>query len=325
MRKFLFIWPLILLLACNQQAPTQKPEALAGANWAEKLGYPAGKKVLIFHADDIGMCPEANESAVLYLQKDEIQSAAVMMPCPSAEAFVEWYKQHPDEDIGVHLTLTSEWKTYRWPPVSDSAEVPGLIDPEGMLWRDVLSVVKNASPAEVEKEIRAQIDKFISLGIKPGHIDTHMGTLYGSLEFTKAYLNVAMEYGIPAMTIEFTEPVVERFRQQGYPITDELLAFASNYTLPKLDDFWAAPNGKTYEEKKAKFMELVRSLKPGITEMIFHPSVETDNLKTITNSWQQRVWEAQMFSDPEIKQFFKDEGILFTDWKEIMRRFKERT
>ena len=119
------------------------------------------------------------------------------------------------------------------------------------------SVVKNATPAEVEKEIRAQIDKMISMGIRPGHIDTHMGTLYGSEEFAKVYLNVAMEYGIPAMTIEFTEPVIERYKQQGYPISDGNASFAANYTLPKLDDFFAVPNGNTYEEKKENFIILL--------------------------------------------------------------------
>jgi chitin disaccharide deacetylase len=316
---------MIFLLSCTRQNQTTEKKDLTGDNWAEKLGYPVGKRVLMFHADDIGMCPEANESAVPYLLNDEIQSAAVMMPCPSAEEFVEWYKQHPNEDVGVHLTLTSEWSTYRWAPITDAAKVPGLIDSEGFIWRDVMSVVKNASPEEVEKEVRAQIDKFISAGIRPGHIDTHMGTLYGSLGFAKAYLNVAMDYGIPAMAIEFTMPVLERFRAQGYPITDEMVAFASGYTLPKLDDFYSVPNGKSYAEKRANFFEMVKSLKPGITEMIFHPSVESDNLKAITNSWQQRVWEAQLFSDPEVKQFLKDEGILFTNWKEMMTRFKERT
>ena len=159
--------------------------------------------------------------------------------------------------------------------------------------------------------------------MEPGHIDTHMGTLYGSVEFAKVYMKVAMEYNIPAMVIEFSGEVLKRFRAQGYPITDEMVTFASDYSLPKLDDFRAAPEGKSYEEKKQAFFELVKSLKPGITEIIFHPSVESDNLKSITNSWQQRVWESQMFGDPEVIQFFKDEGVMFTNWKDMMERFKK--
>jgi len=297
---------------------------LTGNTWGEKLGFPKDKKVLILHADDMGMCSEANQAGMELLANKEIQSAAVMVPCPAADEFIEWYVKNPAQDIGVHTTLTSEWKEYRWGPVSQASEVPGLIDADGYLWHDVPDVVQHATAAEVEKEIRAQIEKVIAAGIRPSHLDTHMGTVYGCLGFTQVYMKLAMEYNIPAMVIEFTDDVLQRYRGEGYPITEELLNFASTYTLPKLDDFWAAPNGKTYEEKKQNFFNLVRSLKPGIIEIIFHPSVETDKLKSITHSWQQRVWEKQLFSDPEVKQFFKDEGILFTNWKEMLKRFAER-
>ena len=97
----------------------------------------------------------------------------------------------------------------------------------------------------------------------------------------------------------------------------------NEYTLSKLDNFTSVPGGQTYEEKIENFKVLVRSLPPGLTEIIFHPSVETENLKTITNSWQQRVWEAEMFSDPDLIKFFEDEDIIFTNWKEIMKRFSK--
>lgn len=313
---------LAVVLSCGDKTDSDN-SAKASKSWGEKLGFPSDARVLILHADDAGMCDEANKAIQPYLENGDIQSTAVMMPCPYAEDMQAWYKQNPKKDVGLHLTLTSEWKTYRWGPVANAKSVPGLIDPDGFFWHEVPGVVQHATADEVETEIRAQIDKAISLGVQPSHIDTHMGTLYGSLGFTQAYMKVAMEYNIPAMVIEFTEPVVARFRQQGYPITDDLVSFASGYTLPKLDDFYAAPGGDTYENKKQNFFQLVHSLNPGITEIIFHPSIETDNLKSITNSWQQRVWEAQMFSDPEVVQFFKDENILFTNWKDMITRFRE--
>jgi len=299
----------------------------AGANlaqaetWGQKLGYPADKKVLILHADDIGMCYEANQAGKAYLSANQIQSAALMVPCPWYNEMADWYKDHAELDLGLHLALTSEWRWYRWGPVADRAKVPGLIDKEGYLWKSVQAVAANASASEVEAEVRAQVERAIAKGPRPGHIDTHMGTLYARPDYTRAYMKVAEEYHIPAMVIEQTPEISERFRKQGYPINDETLQLNKEYKLPKLDDFFSAPEGKTYEEKREKFFELVRSLKPGITEIIFHPSVESEGLKKITNSWQQRVWEAQMFADPEIQSFFQREGILFTNWKEMMRRF----
>ena len=159
---------------------------------------------------------------------------------------------------------------------------------------------------------------------RPSHIDTHMGTLYAHPYYAKAYLRIAMEYGIPANAIKISNPaIVAKFREKGHLITDDLVEFMIDYTLPKLDYFTSAPHGNTYDEKEEALKELINSLRPGLTEIIFHPSEETDQLKTITNSWKQRKWEAQMFDDPDLIQFFKDEELIFTNWKEIMKRFKK--
>lgn len=200
-------------IICAQQ-PVQ-----AGERWSEKLGFPHGQKVLLLHMDDAGMCPEANGAVKRYITSGDLMSAAVMMPCPEAVSLIDWVKNYPKADIGVHLTLTSEWKNYRWGPLSDKTKVPGLIDPEGKFWHEVPQVVMNASPAEVDTEIRAQIDKMLSLGLKPSHIDTHMGTLYGSAEYVKVFIKVAEEYRIPANIIDLSVPgVAERFKKKAIPL-----------------------------------------------------------------------------------------------------------
>jgi predicted glycoside hydrolase/deacetylase ChbG (UPF0249 family) len=318
--SFLLISAILIMVisACNNKSTEPK-------NWAEKLGYPAGSKVIILHADDAGMCEEANISISDYFENGNIQSAAVMMPCPNAGEMIEWAKENPKHDIGIHLTLTSEWKEYRWGTVADKAEVPGLLDPEGKMWRSVREVVMNATPVEVEEEIRAQIDKAIAMGYNPSHIDTHMGTLYGHHEFVKVFFKVAEEYGIPANAIELSDTIVlNNFKKQGYPLTDDAVKLVADYSLPKVDNFTSAPHGKTYDEKVENFKLLVKSLNPGITEIIFHPSEESEKLKSITNSWQQRVWEAKMFNDKNLIKFFEDEGIIFTNWKEMMARFEKK-
>ncbi len=289
---------------------------------AEKLGFPKGTKVLLLHMDDLGMCEEANLAGMNYIANGHILSGAVMMPCEFSVPFVEWVKDVPNADIGVHLTLTSEWKSWRWPTVSPAEGVRGLLDPEGKMWRSVPEVVMHATPREVETEIRAQIEKMLSLGLRPTHIDTHMGTLYGSPAYVRVFLKVAQEYRIPANAIDLSNPkVADFYRTAGYPINDEVIQMLAEYSLPRLDNFGSVPEGNSYEEVKSGFMEMVKALEPGLTEIIFHPSVESGNLKTITGSWQQRVWEAQMFSDPEIHRFFKDNNIQITTWREIMQLF----
>lgn len=295
-----------------------------GETWAEKLGYPAGKRVLIFHADDIGMCYEANEAAKRYLAAGEIQSIAMMVPCPWFNEIAGWYQEHPDYDCGLHLAMNSEWRWYRWPSVAPRDKVPGMIDSDGYLYGETLMTALKAKPSEIEAEIRAQIERALSRGIRPSHIDTHMGTLYARPDFTAVYAKLAVEYRIPAMIIEPTPKIIEKFRQRGIAPSEALQRVLDAYPLPKLDDFDSVPEGKTYEEKRDAFFLQVKNLDPGITEIIFHPSSETEGLKKITNSWPQRVWEAQLFSDPVVKQFFAAEGLLFTNWKELMARWEER-
>ncbi|MBC8427248.1 MAG: ChbG/HpnK family deacetylase [Deltaproteobacteria bacterium] len=291
------------------------------ANQAEKLGFPAGRKVLILHADDIGMCEEANMAVIPYLENQQIQSASVMMPCEYSDEFMEWYKANADYDIGLHLTLTSEWQTWRWSTVADKDLVPSLLNSDEFMWHSVAEVVQNAKPEEVEKEIRAQIEKALSLGVKPTHLDTHMGTLYHIDAFSKIFMDIAEEYQIPALIFDLSnDSIIQKFEDRGIPITDYFIARCNDYSMPKLDDFEYIPGGNSYEEFRDNFFEVVTSLNPGIAEIIFHPSVESDKLKEITDSWQQRVWEAQLFADQEVIDFLREEQIIFTSWKELMER-----
>ena len=322
--------PAILSASKPPIVAKRKSASIAKSNqqersWAEKLGFPSGKRVLLLHIDDVGMCPEANTSTYHYIEKGFLNSAAVMMPCPNAEEVILWAKGHPKADIGLHLTLTSEWTNHRWGPVTDPKKVPGLIDPDGKLWHEVPDVVMHASAKEVETEIRAQIEKSIALGYRPNHIDTHMGTLYGSPDYVKVFLKVAQEYGIPGNIIDVTNPqVADNFKKQGYPITEDVINTVRNYKLPKLDNFTSVGPGETYEIKRNSFFTLVKSLKEGLTEIIFHPSVPTENLKSITGSWKQRGWEGDLFADPVVIKFLKTEGVIITDWKEIMKRYNAK-
>ena len=146
--------------------------AARGETWAEKLGYPSDKVVLILHADDIGMCYEANQAAKDYLTAGRIQSAAMMVPCPWFNEIADWYKQHPEYDMGLHLAMNSEWKWYRWGPVAGKKNVPGMVDKDGYLWRGVLETASHATAEEIEAEIRAQVERALARGIRPSHIDT---------------------------------------------------------------------------------------------------------------------------------------------------------
>src|SRR5690554_4469703 len=189
--KFYFI--LIIVMAHIGKAVSQE------TTYAEKLGYPTGSKVVIFHVDDAGMSYESNQGAKISIEQGIASSCSIMMPCPWAADMAKYAIEHPEMDAGLHLVLTSEWKAYRWGPVAGSSQVPSLVDKEGNLWSSVEEVVQNASADDVEKEIRAQIEKALSIGLKPTHMDSHMGTLFAKDEFLERYIKLGIEYGIPVM------------------------------------------------------------------------------------------------------------------------------
>jgi len=293
-------------------------------NWAEKLGFPTAKRVIILHADDIGMCPEANNSAKRYLKGNLVKSASVMMPCKYAEDFILWANKNPTKDIGLHLTLNSEWNSYKWRPLSKRNIVPGLVDLEGKFWSTREQIIKHSSPEEIEIELRAQIEKSIVLGHYPNHLDSHMGTLYASNKFLQVYLKLAEEYHIPAMIVDVNKPeILEMYKSQGFEISEEMIKTINHYKLPKLDLFISIDqHSNSYKSKKESFFNLVSSLPPGLTEIFFHPSDKSENLKCIMNEWRQRSWEAKLFEDYEVEEFLKRENIVLTDWKDIMSRFE---
>jgi predicted glycoside hydrolase/deacetylase ChbG (UPF0249 family) len=322
-------WRLLLSMTCTAVlvgTSVTMPSAAAAEKTktrAELLGWPAGKKVVIFHADDIGMCYEANLAAQKALTQGVYRSAACMVPCPWFNEMAAWCVAHPEHDVGLHLTLTSEWKYYRWGSAAPRDKVPGLLDSMGYLYRSVPEVAMSAKPEEIGAEIRAQLARARKLGMKPSHIDTHMGTVYARPDYTAEYLKVAMEEQIPAMVVEMSPKTIEKFRKQGYPITPESLKVVAGYTLPKLDDFHSIVEGKTFEDKRQKFLDQIRLFSPGLNEIIYHPSIETEGLKKITNSWQQRVWEEKLLYDPVVRNYLKDNDIIVTDWKEVMARFQK--
>src|SRR5271165_2610840 len=164
---------------------------------AERLGYPAGSKLLIIHADDLAVAHSEDAASFDALDQHAVTSASIMVPCPWLTEVADYAKSHPDADLGLHLTLTAEWKTYRWGPVESKDKVPSLLDASGYLWPEVEPAVRNLKADEAEREIRAQIEHAMAVGIHPTHVDSHMGTLFARPDLFAVYVKVAHEYKLP--------------------------------------------------------------------------------------------------------------------------------
>jgi len=278
---------------------------------------PSDEKLLIIHADDVGMCHSANEATMLALESGIVTSGSIMVPCPWFLEIAEYCRQNPEADLGIHVTLTSEWKHYRWRPVSPINKVPGLIDQEGYLWHSEKDVAKHASPAEVEIEIRAQVQRAIDFGIKPTHIDTHMGTVYETPEFFAAYCKVAREFDLPPMIISPESEVVKlRLNDpSAAPILSALKILANEF--PLLDELAPGVEPKELDLRREGYKEVIRNLKPGVTQIILHLGLDHVEMRNITSSWLARYNDFRIFNDPEMKNFIQEQGVKLIGWREM--------
>lgn len=292
--------------------------------WAERLGYPSGSRVIVLHANALGLCYETNAASTKLLDSGDVRSAAAIVPAPWFGDLTEWSRAHPDADVGLELTLNSELANYRWKPVMNTSRVPSLVGADDFLWQLPVQTMVNATAADVERELRAQINRARTAGLQPSHLTTHLGTLVTRPDFMEVYLRIARQEWIPAMIVEVTPEQVARFRAQGFPLPDDVIALLENYPLPKVDDLRFIAPAESYAAKKRDFLKLIGELSPGITQIAFTAAEESPALARIVPDSEQLVWDYQLMSDPEIRAALSEQGVVITDWREIMRRFEGR-
>ena len=315
MKRFVVIPMLLSLLL----APTLRAEK----TFAERLGWKPNDVVVILHVDDVGMSHSSNLGAIETVEKGVATSWSVMMPCPWVPEIAKYLKQHPDVDSGLHLTLTSEWSLYRWPPLAGKPKVPGLVDAEGCLWHGVQQVATHASPDEIETEIRAQIDRAEQLGMPITHLDSHMGTLFARPDYFERFAKVGMEKGIPILAIGGHATYALKENPEASGKLRPWIPKIWNAGLPVIDDLHTDSYGWKPEEKTEKFIALLKELKPGVTEILFHASIPTEDFPLITSSSQARLADARALTDPAVKKLIQERGIILTTWKELKERRKK--
>jgi predicted glycoside hydrolase/deacetylase ChbG (UPF0249 family) len=311
---------LVLLAGFAQASASVGAEANA-PTYAERLGWPKGARVVIFHVDDAGMSHDSNEGVIEATSRGVATSTSIMMPCPWVPEMVAFAKAHPDLDAGLHLTLNAEWRKYRWTPLAGAAAVPGLVDEEGCLHRDPASVARLASAEEVDREIRAQLERARRMGLKPTHLDTHMGTVMLP-KFIQSYVRLGIEVGIPLMMpAGHMRHVSSEVAPENRAALQLLAQQVWQAGLPLIDDLVTNPTkGESLAEQKAYLLGLLRDLQPGITQMIVHCTRPTEVFQHISGSGEKRMHELQLMTDPGVRQLLQDQGIILSTWRELNAR-----
>jgi predicted glycoside hydrolase/deacetylase ChbG (UPF0249 family) len=278
---------------------------------AERLGHPADAKLLIIHADDLAVAHSVDTASLEALNKNAVTSASIIVPGPWLTEVAAYAKAHPDADLGLHLALTSEWKTYRWGPVESKDKVPSLLDPSGYLWPETLPALHNIKPEEAEREIRAQVERAMALGIHPTHLDSHMGVLFSSPELFAVYVKVAHEYKLPFLAVRIPNAPVALFSllSDKDVIVDSVVIANPTVHADEWRDF---------------YVNAVKNLKPGLSEMIVHLGHDEAELQAVTvdhpdygSAWRQRDFD--FVTSAEFKKALDENHVVLVKWKELKK------
>jgi predicted glycoside hydrolase/deacetylase ChbG (UPF0249 family) len=276
---------------------------------AERLGFAPDDRVAIVHADDIGMCHAANVGSFDALANGVVSCGSLMVPCPWFREAAAHARAHPELDLGVHLTLNSEWEHYRWGPVAGRDRVPSLVDEQGHLPRTQIEVVRSAKPAHVEIELRAQIETALAAGVDVTHLDSHMGTVIFP-PFVEIYAKLAHEYRLPAFVARpdpaslakaglagfesILRGALERIESLGLPVLDGVDLFSLDF---------APGAGDAHTRKR------LDRLGRGVTYFIIHPAKDGEELRAISQDAHARAFEHEFYGSKRGVERFAAENI----------------
>jgi YdjC-like protein len=265
----------------------------------ERLGYAEQDRVVVVHVDDLGMSRAANAGGVRALDATAT-CGSIMVPCPAFDEIARIARERPELDLGVHLTLNCEYAGYRWGPVSK--EAASLVARDGGMWETTRETVENATADDVEREMRAQVERALAAGIDVTHVDAHMGTAF-NLKFVDRYFRVAQAYRLPAF--------VPRLRARDLPahgLPDRFSEYSRRIDeaeaagFPIFDHFDADSLGFAPGTGLAHNQTRLNRLGPGLSYLITHCAEGGPELESITQDWRQRDEERQIYSDGSMGQ-----------------------
>jgi len=276
---------------------------------AEKLGYSKDDKLLIIHADDIGLSNSVNQASFKALKNGYVNSGSIMMPCDYISDVGEFAIENPSIDLGLHLTVTSEWRDYKWNGVLQPNETPSLINKKGELSENIKKFVLKAEPLELKNELQAQIDLSKSIGINPTHIDSHEGALFYDQDLFKVYLEIGEKNKLPV----FVPKMVAVHFDKKFPKPENVVV---------IENFYMARKGIEHDEWETFYLNILDNLNPGISQLIVHLGYDDDEMKSITvdhpdfgSKWRNLDYD--IVSSDKFKNALKNNKIKLITWKQI--------
>jgi predicted glycoside hydrolase/deacetylase ChbG (UPF0249 family) len=296
---------------------------LTMAHTTAASGDRTAQKFVIAHADDIGMCHGANSAFAAVAGKGFITSGSVMVPCPWFREIAEMAATNAQFDLGVHLTLTSEWRHYRWRPLTGSSKSSGLVDDDGYMWRTARAARDHAHPDAVEAELRAQIDAARSAGIDATHLDCHMGTALAA-EFADIYLRLGRDYRLPVLYPRHWDNYASGLKlgdvdpARHAARTAELEARGH----PIIDRFVETPWDALGDEDA--YRGIVADVTPGVTFLAFHPNLAGDIDVIDPPRARCRISEAHLLQDAAFVAEVRRQNLVLLGFRNMRDRLRSQ-
>ena len=273
------------------------------------------ERAVILHVDDLAMCHGANRAYLDLAGEGLVTSGSAMVPCPWFREIADAAVANPMLDLGVHLTLTSEWRHYRWRPLTNASRASGLVDDDGFFWRDVASLRAHLVADAAETELRAQIEQALAAGIVPTHIDAHMAAAMLP-ELLDLHIRLGLDYGLVpvlprgirwAPERESYEAALARLDASGLPVIDHFRG-----TLPVDAD-----------EVRARYRNAIENSPPGVTHFALHATRpgEIELIAPDHAGWRTR--EYALFESRAVAEWCAECGVVPIGYRDIQRLWRE--
>ena len=281
---------------------------------SQTLGFESTDKLLIIHADDLGLCESVNSATFESFKNGSISSASVMMTTDEINEVASFNNNNTttqNYDIGIHLTVTSEWKLHKWGGVLNNEDISSILNKKNHLYWNKRKFTKNGKLNEIRKELQAQIDLGKSMGFNPSHIDSHEGALFFDPDIFKLYLDLAKENNLLAFVpIQASVHFDQSFKKPKHAVI--------------IDQFHMLPEGTNVDEIKDYYFNVVENLKPGLSQIIVHLGKDEEELREITIDhpnfdYRWRQLDFDVFNSRDFKDHLEKHNIKVINWEDLKK------
>lgn len=283
----------------------------------------ANGRALVLHVDDVGMCHGANVAFLELSRTGAVTCGSVMVPCPWFREIASAAAEDGSLDVGVHLTLTSEWPQYRWAPLTTHSRASGLIDEQGYFPRNCVALREHLNVEAAEIEFRAQIDRALDAGIDVTHLDTHMGAA-AIPELVGVYMQLGLDYRLPVLLPRQVDSYTGVLRMGELParLHERELGMLASRGLPMIDHFRMTP--EAYDpDPETTYRRMIETLPTGVAYFALHCNAPGDIETIVPPRAHRRTTEYRLFASGAPLRWAADRGIRVIGMREIRALWRD--